>query len=415
MIADTKPAPSGRPAVATPPPLPSPADPEGRRWVAPHVAKLPFSGIRKFFDIVATRKDVISLGVGEPDFNTPWNVREAAMYSLERGATHYTSNRGDPALCAAIAQYVKTHFGGDYDPQREVLVTVGVSEALDLAMRAVVRPGDEVLYHEPCFVSYAPTIRMAGGIPICVETGVADSFRLTRAMLEAAVTPRTRALLLNFSCNPTGAVLSAADVADIADFCVAHDLLLISDEIYAELTYAAPHVSFASVPALRDRLVLLHGMSKAWAMTGFRIGYACAPAAVVENMMKLHQYSIMCAPTTGQRAAAEALARGDSAVAEMVAEYDRRRHFLIASFREMGLPCHTPAGAFYAFPGITGTGLSSQEFAMRLLDEHGVAAIPGDAFGPSGAGFIRCAYATSMPHLREAMSRLADFVAKLRK
>ncbi len=266
-------------------------------WVSEKVRALPFSGIRKFFDIVATRKDVISLGVGEPDFNTPWGVREAAMWSLERGATHYTSNRGDPALCRAIAGYVKRAFGADYDPAREVLVTVGVSEALDLAMRAILDPGDEVLYHEPCFVSYAPTIALAGGVPVCVETRPEDGFRLTVPMLERAVTPRTKALLLNFPCNPTGAVLPAKDVREIADFCIRHDLILVSDEIYAELTYGAPHASFAAVPGMKERLVLLHGMSKAWAMTGFRIGYACAPEEVTLNMMKLHQYSIMCAPT----------------------------------------------------------------------------------------------------------------------
>jgi aminotransferase len=382
--------------------------------VAGRVRALPFSGIRKFFDIVATRKDVISLGVGEPDFNTPWTVREAAMWSLERGATHYTSNRGDPALCAAIARYVKRKFGGDYDPKTEVLVTVGVSEALDLAMRTLLEPGDEVLYHEPCFVSYAPTIAMAGGVPVAVETRREDGFRLTVDMLEKAVTPRTRALLLNFPCNPTGAVLEPADVRAIADFCIAHDLTLVSDEIYAELTYGRSHASFAALPELRDRLVLLHGMSKAWAMTGFRIGYACAPEEITLNMMKLHQYSIMCAPTTGQRAAAEALENGDAAVAEMVAEYNRRRNFLVASFRDMGLDCHTPAGAFYAFPSVASTGLTSEDFALRLLDTHGVAAVPGDAFGPCGAGFLRCAYATSMPQLKEAMSRMAQFVAELR-
>ncbi|MBP5786820.1 MAG: aminotransferase class I/II-fold pyridoxal phosphate-dependent enzyme [Kiritimatiellae bacterium] len=386
----------------------------GKSRVAARVRGLPFSGIRKFFDIVATRKDVISLGVGEPDFNTPWGVREAAMWSLERGATHYTSNRGDPALCAAIARYVKRKFGGDYDPKSEVLVTVGVSEALDLAMRTLLEPGDEVLYHEPCFVSYAPTIAMAGGVPVAVETRREDGFRLTVEMLEKAVTPRTKALLLNFPCNPTGAVLEAGDVRAIADFCIAHDLTLVSDEIYAELTYGREHASFAALPEMKERLVLLHGMSKAWAMTGFRIGYACAPEEITLNMMKLHQYSIMCAPTTGQRAAAEALENGDGAVAEMVAEYNRRRNFLVAAFREMGLDCHTPAGAFYAFPSVASTGLSSEEFALRLLDAHGVAAVPGDAFGACGAGFLRCAYATSMPQLREAMSRMAAFVAELR-
>lgn len=387
----------------------------GKSRVAARVRGLPFSGIRKFFDIVATRKDVISLGVGEPDFNTPWGVREAAMWSLERGATHYTSNRGDLKLREAIARYVKRQFGGEYDPKEEVLVTVGVSEALDIAMRTVVREGDEVLFHEPCFVSYGPTIALAGGVPVAVETRKEEDFRLTRAMLEKKATPRTRALLVNFPCNPTGSVLSAEDVAEIAAFCVERDILLIADEIYAELTYEGRHMSFASVPGLKDRLILLHGMSKAWAMTGFRIGYACAPAEVSENMMKLHQYSIMCAPTTGQRAAAEALDRGDEAVAEMTAEYNRRRNFLVASFAEMGVPCHKPAGAFYAFPYVGGFGMGSEEFAMRLLEEKGVAAVPGGAFGACGEGYLRCAYATGMDQLREAMARMAEFTAELRK
>ena len=387
----------------------------GKSWVADRVKSLPFSGIRKFFDIVATRKDVISLGVGEPDFNTPWGVREAAMWSLERGATHYTSNRGDLRLREAIARYVKRQFGGVYDPASEVLVTVGVSEALDIAMRTVVREGDEVLFHEPCFVSYGPTIALAGGVPVAVETSREEDFRLTRAMLERKATPKTRALLVNFPCNPTGSVLSEEDVREIAAFCVERDILLIADEIYAELTYEGRHTSFASVPGLKDRLILLHGMSKAWAMTGFRIGYACAPAEVSENMMKLHQYSIMCAPTTGQRAAAEALDRGDEAVAEMTAEYNRRRNFLVASFAEMGVPCHKPAGAFYAFPYVGGFGMGSEEFAMRLLEEKGVAAVPGGAFGACGEGYLRCAYATGMDQLREAMARMAEFTAELRK
>ena len=383
--------------------------------VARRVRELPFSGIRKFFDIVAGRKDVISLGVGEPDFNTPWRIREAALWSLERGATHYTANRGEPALRQAVCRYVAKHFGTQYDWEREVLVTVGVSEALDVAMRTLLNPGDEVIYHEPCFVSYRPTIVLAGGVPVCVETRREDDFRLTRPMLEAAVTPKTRVLLLNFPCNPTGAVLSRADVEDIADFCISHDLTLVSDEIYAELTYDRPHVSFVSIPGMKERTVFLHGMSKAWAMTGFRIGYACAPAEILENMMKLHQYSIMSAPTTGQRAAAEALEHGDEAVAQMVAEYNRRRRYLISAFAEMGVPCHTPAGAFYAFPYVGGFGLSSEEFALRLLEEHQVAAVPGDAFGRSGAGFLRCAYATGMDQIRESMRRFSDFVSTLRQ
>ncbi len=385
-----------------------------RSQVAAHVKALPFSGIRKFFDIVASRKDVISLGVGEPDFDTPWTVREAAVWSLERGATHYTSNRGDPDLRKAIAGYVARQFGATYDWEREILVTVGVSEAIDVALRTILNPGDEVIYHEPCFVSYRPSIILAGGAPVCVETRREDEFRLTRDMLEKAVTPKTRVLMLNFPCNPTGAVLGQKDVEDIADFCKTHDLLLLTDEIYAELTYESKHVSFISVPGMKERTIFLHGMSKAWAMTGFRIGYACAPAEVSENMMKLHQYAIMSAPTTGQKAAAEALERGDAAVAEMVAEYNRRRNYLIAAFADMGVPCHTPAGAFYAFPYIGDLGVSSEEFAMRFLEEHGVAVVPGDAFGRSGAGFLRCAYATSMDNIREAMARLSVFVDGLR-
>ena len=382
--------------------------------VAEHVKALPFSGIRKFFDIVASRKDVISFGVGEPDFDTPWTVREAAVFSLERGATHYTSNRGDPALRKSICCYVARQFGAEYDWEKETLVTVGVSEAIDVALRTVLNPGDEVIYHEPCFVSYRPTIIMAGGVPVCVETRREDQFRLTRAMLEKAVTKKTRVLMLNFPCNPTGAVLGQKDVEDISDFCAKHDLLLLTDEIYAELTYDSKHVSFVSVPGMKERTIFLHGMSKAWAMTGFRIGYACAPADISENMMKLHQYAIMSAPTTGQRAAAEALERGDAAVADMVAEYNRRRNYLIAAFAEMGVSCHTPAGAFYAFPYIGDLGISAEDFAMRFLEEKGVAVVPGDAFGKCGAGFLRCAYATSMDNVREGMKRMGEFVAKIR-
>ena len=382
--------------------------------VAAHVQALPFSGIRKFFDIVAGRKDVISFGVGEPDFDTPWTVREAAVFSLERGATHYTSNRGDPALRKSICRYVARQFGAEYDWEKETLVTVGVSEAIDVALRTVLNPGDEVIYHEPCFVSYRPTIIMAGGVPVCVETRREDQFRLTRAMLEKAVTKKTRVLMLNFPCNPTGAVLGQKDVEDISDFCAKHDLLLLTDEIYAELTYDSKHVSFVSVPGMKERTIFLHGMSKAWAMTGFRIGYACAPADVSENMMKLHQYAIMSAPTTGQKAAAEALERGDAAVAGMVAEYNRRRNYLIAAFAEMGVSCHTPAGAFYAFPYIGDLGISAEDFAMRFLEEKGVAVVPGDAFGKCGAGFLRCAYATSMDNVREGMKRMGEFVAEIR-
>ena len=386
-----------------------------RPLVAPRVSALPFSGIRRFFDLVANRRDIISLGVGEPDFATPWTVREAAVFSLEKGATHYTSNRGEPALRRAIAGYVARNFFGTYDPEREIVVTVGVSEAIDIALRTILSPGDEVLYHEPCFVSYAPSIVLAGGVPVAVETRAEDDFRLTRAMLERAVTEKTRAVLLNFPCNPTGAILDARDVAEIASFVRERDLILISDEIYAELTYGRSHVSFASHPEIHDRLVFLHGMSKAWAMTGFRIGYACAPEEISRNMNKIHQYAIMSAPTTGQRAAKDALENGGGEVAKMKAEYNRRRNFVAASFEEMGLPCRKPAGAFYAFPCVKGFGLSSEEFAMRLLEDEGVAAIPGSAFGPCGEGFLRCSYATAMPQIKEAMARMARFVSRLRQ
>ena len=386
----------------------------GKSRVAAHVKGLPVSGLRNFFAIVAQRKDVISFGVGEPDFDTPWTVREAAVFSLERGATHYTSNRGDPALRQAIGRYVARQFGAEYDWEKETLVTVGVSEAIDVALRTVVNPGDEVLYHVPCFVSYRPSIILAGGVPVCVETRREDQFRLTRAMLEKAVTPKTRVLMLNFPCNPTGAVLGRKDVEDISDFCVKHDLLLLTDEIYAELTYDAKHVSFVSIPGMKERTIFLHGMSKAWAMTGFRSGEACAPAEISENMMKLHQYAIMSAPTTGQKAAAEALERGDEAVAGMVAEYNRRRNYLIAAFAEMGVSCHRPAGAFYAFPYIGDLGISAEDFAMRFLEEKGVAVVPGHAFGKPGAGFLRCAYATSMDNIREGMKRMGAFVAGIR-
>ena len=387
---------------------------ESRSKVAAHVKALPFSGIRKFFDIVAQRKDVISLGVGEPDFDTPRPVREVAMVSLDRGETHYTSNRGDPGLRKAICRYVARQFGAEYDWDKETLVTVGVSEAIDIALRTVVNPGDEVMYHEPCFVSYRPSIIMAGGVPVCVETRREDQFRLTRGMLEKAATPKTRVLMLNFPCNPTGAVLLKKDVEDISDFCKERDLLLLTDEIYAELTYDSKHYSFVAVPGMKERTIFLHGMSKAWAMTGFRIGYACAPAEISENLMKLHQYAIMSAPTTGQMAAAEALDHGDEDVAAMRAEYNRRRNYLIAAFAEMGISCHTPAGAFYAFPYIGDLGITAETFAMRFLEEKGVAVVPGDAFGACGAGVLRCAYATGMENIREAMKRMAEFVAAVR-
>jgi len=386
------------------------------------VAELPKSGIRKFFDIVAQRRDVVSLGVGEPDFDTPWHISRAAVTCLEEGGTHYTSNLGTPALREAIARYVSRRFGAKYDWKREVLVTVGVSEAIDLAIRAIVSPGDEILYHEPCFVSYSPTIRLAHGVPVAVETRADDAFRLTVKDLEAKVTPRTKALLLNFPCNPTGATLTRADRDAIARFVVKHDLLLLADEVYAELVYgggvgrraAGEIVSFAAVPELRERMVLLNGFSKSWAMTGYRLGYACGPKDVIDTMMKIHQYGIMSAPTLSQAAGVEAMDHGDADVARMRAEYARRRDFMVPALNEMGLKTILPRGAFYLFPDIRSTGLSSEEFCLRLLDEHGVACVPGSAFGACGEGFVRMSYATAMEQLRLAASRISAFVSSLK-
>lgn len=385
-----------------------------RERLARHIVGLPKSGIREFFDIVSTRKGVISLAIGEPDFDTPWHIREAAMFSLEQGASHYTGNAGLIELRRAIADYVRTNFGGDYDPSHEVLVTVGASEGLDVALRALLNPGDEVLYHEPCFVSYGPEIAMAHGVPVPVETRAEDNFRLSVEALEAKVTPRTKALMVNFPNNPTGAVLERADVEAIADFALRHDLFVISDEIYAELTWGGKkHVSFASVPALRDRLILHHGYSKAWAMTGFRMGYVCAPAWMMETILKIHQYAIMCASTASQYAALEAMRQPAEDMAPMLRAYEQRRNFLRAAFADAGIPMHNPAGAFYAFPRIERFGISSREFAVRLLDAENVAVVPGTAFGACGEGFVRCSYATGMEQLKEAAARIARFVKTL--
>lgn len=377
------------------------------------VRDIPRSGIRDFFDIVSTMKDVISLGIGEPDFDTPWHVRESTVFALERGATHYTSNLGYLELRKALAQYVRKNFGAEYHPDNEILVTVGVSEALDLALRALINPGDEVLYHEPCYVSYRATILFAGGKPLAVETKAENGFRLTRAMLEAKCTPRTKVLMLNFPNNPTGAIMRREDLESIARFAVERDLIVITDEIYAELTYDTPHTSIVSLPGLRERTVFLHGFSKAWAMTGFRLGYACGPAELIEAMMKVHQYTMLCASSLAQKAAIEALTRPDLDVGEMVGEYRRRRNFLVSAFAEMGLECHRPLGAFYAFPSVAKFKLPAKEFALKFLAEEKVAVVPGTAFGDCGEGFVRCAYATSLDNIKEAMVRLRRFIGKL--
>lgn len=381
--------------------------------IAAHVRDIPRSGIRDFFEIVQTMQDVISLGIGEPDFVTPWNIREAAIFSLEKGRTGYTSNLGLPRLRDAVASHVGRHFGVAYDGQTEVLVSVGVSEAIDVALRALLDPGDEVLYHEPCYVSYGPSVVLAHGRPVPVPVHAADDFRLRADELEKCITPRSKVLLLNFPTNPTGAVMPRKALEEIADVCRRHDLIVLSDEIYAELTYdGAEHVSIASLPGMRERTVFLHGLSKGWAMTGFRIGYACAPRVLIEAMMKIHQYAILCAPITAQCAAIEALENGDASVVKMRGEYELRRNFITSALNDMGLRCHRPRGAFYAFPDIRSTGLSSHDFAMRLLKEEKVAVVPGPAFGPPGEGFVRCSYATSLAQIKIAMARMARFVSR---
>ncbi|MBO7684417.1 MAG: aminotransferase class I/II-fold pyridoxal phosphate-dependent enzyme [Kiritimatiellae bacterium] len=386
----------------------------GRARVAPHVAELPKSGIRRFFDIVAQSGDVVSLGVGEPDFDTPWHISRAAVTCLEDGGTHYTSNLGTPALRRAVAEYLMRRFGSQFDPGGEILVTVGVSEAIDLAVRAVCSPGDEVLYHEPCFVSYAPTIRLSHAVPVCVETRAEDEFRLSVDALERRVTPRTKALLLNFPCNPTGATLSADGTRAILEFAERHDLLVLADEVYSELNYedAEPFPSFAAFPEFRDRVVLLNGFSKSWAMTGYRLGYACGPADVIDAMMKIHQYGIMSAPTLSQAAGVEAMNHGDKDVARMRREYRRRRDYLVPALNAMGLRTVMPRGAFYVFPDVSSTGLSDEEFAVRLLKEHHVACVPGSAFGASGAGFVRMSYATSLEKIRVAVGRMGRMLGR---
>ncbi|KRW91407.1 aromatic amino acid aminotransferase [Alicyclobacillus tengchongensis] len=380
--------------------------------LSPIVTNLPPSGIRRFFDLANQMQDVISLGVGEPDFVTPWHIREACMYSLEQGYTTYTSNRGLPELCIEIAKYL-TKYELTYDPSHEIMVTVGGSEAIDLAMRTLVCPGDDVLIPSPTYVSYKPCALLAGARVVDVPTYAEDRFRLTADALERAITPQSKALVLCFPNNPTGAVMSRKDLQDIADVAVRHDLFVISDEIYAELTYDGVHTSIAALPGMRERTIVISGMSKAYAMTGWRIGYIAACEPLLSAMLKIHQYTIMCAPHMAQRAALEALRNGDDERNKMVESYDRRRKLIVANLNDIGLPCHEPRGAFYAFPDIRPTGLSSEEFAERLLLEQGVAVVPGSVFGETGEGFIRCSYATSVELIEEAMRRIGTFVVKL--
>lgn len=372
------------------------------------------SGIRRFFDLVSGRRDVITLGVGEPDFVTPWHVRDACVAALEKGKTQYTSNAGMPELREAIAEYLHGSFGVGYDPESEVLVTVGGSEAIDLALRALIEPGDEILVPEPCYISYSPITSLTGGVPVGVETFAEHSFKLQADTLRAAITPRSKVLILCYPSNPTGGIMSYEDWLPIAKVVEENDLIVISDEIYAELTYGSKHVSFASLPGMRDRTILVSGFSKAFAMTGWRIGYACAHPELLYAMLKIHQYTVMCASNMAQVAALEALRNGMEEMQKMMESYNQRRRLVVKGFREIGLECHEPQGAFYAFPSIKGTGLSSAEFAERLLEEQNVAAVPGDVFGLGGEGHLRCSYATSVLQLNEALERIGDFVHGLK-
>lgn len=382
--------------------------------LAGHLQAIPRSGIRDFFELVIGRDDIISLGVGEPDFTTPWPVREAAIHSLEKGQTTYTSNLGLLTLREKISEYVEDFFTTSYDASSEILITVGVSEALDLALRALLNPGDEVIFHEPCYVSYSPSIVMAHGVAVPVATTREEGFVLKPEALAAAITDKTKIVMLNFPTNPTGAVASKEDLEGIAKLCIEYDLIVLTDEIYSELRYdGQKHVSIASLPGMKERTILLHGFSKAFAMTGFRLGYACAPAPLIEAMMMIHQYGILCAPITSQAAALEALKGGRSLYEPMREEYHERRDFLVDRLNGMGVDCHRPGGAFYVFPDIRKFGLSSKDFAMGLLQYGNVAAVPGNAFGESGEGFLRCCYATGMEDLKTAMDAMEQYIATL--
>ena len=372
------------------------------------------SGIRKFFDIVNEMQEAISLGVGEPDFDTPWHIRDEGIYSLEKGRTFYTSNAGLKELKTEIAKYMNRRFDLTYDPDHEILVTVGGSEAIDIAMRAMLDPGDEVLIPQPSFVCYPPCATLANGVPVIIELKAENEFRLTAKELEAAVTPKTKLLVLPFPNNPTGSIMERGDLEEIAEVIIRHDLYVLSDEIYSELTYGdTSHVSIASLPGMRERTIVINGFSKAYAMTGWRLGYACGPRLILEQMFKIHQFAIMCAPTTSQYAAVEAMKNGDEDVARMREEYDGRRRYLLYRFREMGMECFEPYGAFYMFPCIREFGMTSEEFAERLLESEKVAVVPGTAFGACGEGFLRVSYAYSLKSLKEALGRMERFVKRL--
>ena len=372
------------------------------------------SGIRKFFDMVSEMPDAISLGVGEPDFDTPWRVREEGIYSLERGRTFYTSNAGLKELKVEIGKYLQRKIQVAYDPDNEIIVTVGGSEGIDIALRAMLDPGDEVLIPQPSYVSYLPCTILANGVPVVIPLKEENEFKLTAEELKAAITPKTKLLVLPFPNNPTGAIMTKEDLEPVAEVVKEHDLYVLSDEIYSELTYKDDHVSIASLPGMRDRTLVINGFSKGFAMTGWRLGYICGQQRITEQMLKIHQYAIMCAPTNSQYAAVEALRNCDGEVQQMRTAYNQRRRFLIHEFQKMGLPCFEPFGAFYIFPCIKGFGMTSEQFATRLLDEEKVAAVPGTAFGECGEGFLRVSYAYSLEDLKEAVGRLGRFVERLR-
>ncbi len=387
-----------------------------RNPLAEHVVNIKPSGIRKFFDIASEMKDAISLGVGEPDFDTPWHIRDEGIYSLEKGRTFYTSNAGLKELREEIANYIYRKQGIRYEhPMKEILVTVGGSEAIDIGFRAMINPGDEVLIPQPSFVSYEPCAVMAGATPVIINLKAENEFRLTPQELEDAITEKTKILVLPFPNNPTGAIMERKDLEEIAKVIIKHDIYVMSDEIYAELSYKEKHVSIAQIPGMKERTILINGFSKAFAMTGWRLGYACGPEPIIEQMIKIHQFAIMCAPTTSQYAAIEALKNGDEDVAEMCTAYNQRRRFLVHCFKEMGLECFEPYGAFYIFPCIREFGMSSDDFAMKFLEEERVAVVPGNAFGDCGEGYLRISYASSLENLRIAMTKLARFVEKLRR
>ncbi len=382
-------------------------------YIAGHLRGLPRSGIRDFFELVSKMDDVVSLGIGEPDFVTPWHIREAAVYALEKGKTSYTSNLGTPRLRKSISRYVERVFEVSYNPENEILVTVGVSEALDILLRAIINPGDKVMYHQPCYVSYMPGIALAHGVPVAVPTLPENDFALTVEQLEAVWEPGCKALLLNFPTNPTGGTVDLEQLQKIARFAVEKDLLVVSDEIYSELTFEGKHVSITSLPGMKERSVFLHGFSKAFAMTGFRIGYACGPAELIEAMMKVHQYSMLCAPILSQEAAVEALENGEESMLRMRDQYGRRRDMFVERLNQMGLRCHLPRGSFYAFPSIASTGINETEFAHCLLKEQNVAVVPGVAFGPQGKGFVRCSFSTAYEKILVACDRMELFLENL--